>query len=132
MADDGSAQSAATWPMAKFSFRVKWEDNELIFQEVTGLGPGTQVAEVGNITLKKGICKGDAALWDSINQVKMNTIRRSTVLISLLDETNAVVMSWSLLNAFPTKMTGADMKPDTNEAAIEVMELAHDGVTLIK
>jgi phage tail-like protein len=62
----------------------------------------------------------------------MNTIKRSTVLISLLDETGAVVMSWSLLNAFPTKMTGTDMKPGTNEVAIEVMELAHEGVTLIK
>jgi hypothetical protein len=132
MANDGSARSAATGPVTKFSFRVKWEDNELIFQEVTGLIPETQVAEFGNITLKKGIGKGDTALWDSINQVKMNTIKRSTVLISLLDETNAVVMSWSLLNAFPAKMTGADIKPGTNEVVIEVMELAYEGVTLIK
>jgi phage tail-like protein len=132
MANDGSARSAATGPVTKFSFRVKWEDNELVFQEVAGLTPGTQVTEFGNITLKKGIGKDDTALWDSINQVKMNIIRRSTVLISLLDETGAVVMSWSLLNAFPTKMTAADMKPGTNEVVIECMELAHEGVTLIK
>jgi hypothetical protein len=132
MADDGSAQTAATWPVTKFSFRVKWDGNELIFQEVTGLTPEAQVTEFGNITLKKGIGKGDTALWNSINQVKMNTIKRSTVLISLLDETGAVVMSWSLLNAFPTKITGTDMKPGTNEVTIEAMELAHEGVTLIK
>ncbi|MBS1530501.1 MAG: phage tail protein [Bacteroidetes bacterium] len=151
MADDGSAQSAATWPMVKFSFQVKWDDKELIFQEVTGLSSETQVIEYrggsskvystvkmpgiqkfGNITLKKGIFKGDTALWDNYNLIKMNTIKRSTILISLLDETNEVAMSWSLLNAFPCKITVTDMKSDANEVAVETMELAHEGLTLKK
>ncbi|OKS86520.1 phage tail protein [Mucilaginibacter polytrichastri] len=149
MADDGSAQSVATWPLVKFSFQVKWDDAELIFQEVTGLSSETQVIEYrggsskvystvkmpgiqkfGNITLKKGIFKGDKALWDKYNAIKMNTIKRSTILISLLDETNAVAMSWSLLNAFPTKITVTDMKADANEVAVESMELAHEGLTI--
>lgn len=151
MADDGSAQSAATWPLVKFSFQVKWDDKELIFQEVTGLSSETQVIEYrggsskvystvkmpgiqkfGNITLKKGIFKGDTALWDNYDLIKMNTIKRSTILISLLDETNAVAMSWSLLNAFPTKITVTDMKADANEVAVETMELAHEGLTIKK
>ncbi len=151
MADDGSAQSAATWPMVKFSFQVKWDDKELIFQEVSGLTSETQVIEYrggsskvystvkmpgiqkfGNITLKKGIFKGDTALWDNYNLIKMNTIKRSTILISLLDETNAVAMSWSLLNAFPCKIQVTDMKSDANEVAVETMELAHEGLTLKK
>ena len=134
MAEDGAAQSTATWPLVKFSFQVKWDDAELIFQEVTGLSSETQVIEYrggnskvystvkmpgiqkfGNITLKKGIFKGDKALWDKYNLIKMNTIKRSTILISLLDETNAVAMSWKLLNAFPCKMTVSDMKADANE-----------------
>jgi len=149
MAEDGSAQSAATWPLVKFSFQVKWDDAELIFQEVTGLSSETQVIEYrggnskvystvkmpgiqkfGNITLKKGIFKGDKALWDKYNLIKMNTIKRSTILISLLDETNAVAMSWKLLNAFPCKMTVSDMKADANEIAVETMELAHEGLSL--
>ena len=151
MADDGSAQSAATWPLVKFSFQVKWDDKELIFQEVTGLSSETQVIEYrggsskvystvkmpgiqkfGNITLKKGIFKGDTALWDNYNLIKMNTIKRSTILISLLDESNAVAMSWSLLNAFPCKITVTDMKSDSNEVAVESMELAHEGLTIKK
>ncbi|MBW4891597.1 phage tail protein [Mucilaginibacter sp. HMF5004] len=151
MADDGSAQSAATWPLVKFSFQVKWDDKELIFQEVTGLSSETQVIEYrggsskvystvkmpgiqkfGNITLKKGIFKGDTALWDNYNLIKMNTIKRSTILISLLDETNAVAMSWTLLNAFPCKITVTDMKSDANEVAVETMELAHEGLTIKK
>jgi phage tail-like protein len=149
MADDGSAQSAATWPLVKFSFQVKWDDAELIFQEVTGLSSETQVIEYrggnskvystvkmpgiqkfGNITLKKGIFKGDKTLWDKYNLIKMNTYKRSTILISLLDETNAVAMSWKLLNAFPSKITVTDMKSDANEVAVETMELAHEGLSL--
>ena len=149
MAEDGAAQSTATWPLVKFSFQVKWDDAELIFQEVTGWSSETQVIEYrggnskvystvkmpgiqkfGNITLKKGIFKGDKALWDKYNLIKMNTIKRSTILISLLDETNAVAMSWKLLNAFPCKMSVSDMKADANEIAVETMELAHEGLSL--
>lgn len=151
MADDGSAQSAAVWPLVKFSFHVKWDDKEILFHEVTGLSSETQVIEYrggssklfstvkmpgiqkfGNVTLKKGIFQGDTALWDNYNLIKMNTIKRSTIIISLLDESNNVAMSWSLLNAFPVKLTVTDMKSDANEVAIESMEVAHEGLTLIK
>jgi len=151
MAEDGAAQSTATWPLVKFSFQVKWDDAELIFQEVTGLSSETQVIEYrggnskvystvkmpgikkfGNITLKKGIFKGDKALWDKYNLIEMNVVKRSTILISLLDEKNGVAMSWTLLNAFPCKMTVSDMKADANEIAVETMELAHEGLSLSK
>lgn len=149
MADDGSAQSAATWPLVKFSFQVKWDDAEFIFQEVTGLSSETQVIEYrggsspvystvkmpgiqkfSNVTLKKGMFKGDKNLWDKYNLLKMNTYKRATITISLLDESQAVAMSWTLTNAFPTKITVTDMKSDGNEVAVETMELAHEGLKI--
>jgi phage tail-like protein len=48
----------------------------------------------------------------------------------LLDEANAPAMTWNLTNAFPVKMTVSDMKSDANEAAVETMELAHEGLTI--
>lgn len=149
MAEDGSAQSAATWPLVKFSFQVKWDDAEFIFQEVTGLSSETQVIEYrggsspvystvkmpgiqkfSNVTLKKGMFKGDKNLWDKYNLIKMNTYKRATITISLLDESQAVAMSWTLTNAFPTKITVTDMKSDGNEVAVESMELAHEGLKI--
>jgi phage tail-like protein len=62
--------------------------------------------------------------------MKMNTIERKTVVISLLDESNAPAMTWNLTNAFPVKMTVSDMKADANEAAVETMELAHEGLSI--
>ena len=151
MADDGSAQGAATWPLVKFSFRVKIGDTEILFQEVTGLNAETQVIEYragnskqfstvkmpginkyGNVTLKKGIFKDSKALWDMYKKVTMNTFERKTVTISLLDEANNEAMNWELTNAFPCKMTVTDMKSDNNEPAIETMELAHEGLSIVK
>jgi len=39
-------------------------------------------------------------------------------------------MEWALLNAWPTKITGADLKSDGNEAAVGTLEIAHEGVTI--
>lgn len=150
MAENGE-QSAATWPLVKFSFQVKWDDAEFIFQEVSGLSAEAQVIEYrggnsrvfstikmpgiqkfSNVTMKKGILKGDKNLWDKHNLIKMNTCKRCPVIISLLDESQAVTMSWKLTNAFPVKMTVTDMKSGGNEIAIESMEFAHEGLSIIK
>jgi len=39
-------------------------------------------------------------------------------------------MSWTLANAYPTKITATDMKADANEVAIETMELTHEGLEI--
>lgn len=149
MADDGSTQAATTWPLVKFAFQVQWDGAELIFQEVSGLNAEAQIIEYrggnskafstvkmpgivkyGNVTLKKGIFKGDKALWDKYNSIKMNTFKRSTIVVNLLDESQGVAMSWTLNNAFPCKIMVTDMKADANEIAVETMELAHEGLTV--
>jgi len=149
MADDGSAQSAAVWPLPKFFFQVKWGDQEMSFQEVSGLDVEAQPIEYrhgnskefstismpglkksGNVTMKKGIFKSDNKFWDWFSQIKMNTIKRLPVTISLLDEAGAPTMVWALANAWPTKITGTDLKSDGNEVAIETIEVAHEGLTI--
>lgn len=60
----------------------------------------------------------------------MNTIKRVPVTISLLDEAGAPTMVWTLANAWPTKITGTDLKADGNEVAIESIEIAHEGITI--
>ena len=127
--------------------QLKWEDTELFFQEVTGLSAETQIIEYrhgnspghatvkmpglqkfGNVTMKKGVLKGDAELWKEYQQLN----RRTNITINLLDEAHNVVMSWELSNAFPAKITTTDLKADGNEVAVETMELAHEGLKLVK
>jgi len=149
MADDGSAQSKNVWPLPKFHFEVKWDSEVMSFQEVSGLDIEAQpieyrhgdskvfstikmpgIVKSGNVTMKKGIFKSDNKFWDWFSQIKMNTIKRLPVTISLLDESNAPTMVWTLANAWPTKITGTDLKSDGNEVAIESIEIAHEGITI--
>ena len=60
----------------------------------------------------------------------MNTIKRLPVTISLLDEAGKAVMVWTLTNAWPTKITGTDLKSEGNEVAIETIEIVHEGLTI--
>jgi phage tail-like protein len=52
------------------------------------------------------------------------------VTISLLDEAGAPTMVWTLANAWPTKITGTDLKAEGNEVAVETIVIAHEGLTI--
>lgn len=149
MADDGSAQSTTVWPLPKFYFQVKWDSTVIAFQEVSGLEIEAQIIEYrhgdspvhstmkmpgikksGNVTMKKGVLKSDNQFWDWFNEIKLNTITRKTVTISLLDEGNNPTMVWTLTNAWPTKIVSTDLKSDGNEVAVESIEIAHEGITI--
>ena len=149
MADDGSKQSTAVWPLPKFYFQVKWDSAVLSFEEVSGLDVEAQsidyrhgdspvfspikmpgLKKYGNVTMKKGVFKSDNKFWDWFNQIKMNTVKRVPVTISLLDEEGKPTMVWTLTNAWPTKITGTDLKAEGNEVAVETIEVAHEGLTI--
>lgn len=149
MADDGSAQNAI-WPLPSFSFQVSWGSQQKIaFQEISGLDAETQVieyrhsnskdystlkmpgiAKYSNITMKKGIFVKDQTFWDWYSKISMNIYPRTTVVIQLLDENQAPTMTWTLKNAWVTKVSGPSLKSDGNEVAIETIEVAHEGLTI--
>jgi phage tail-like protein len=141
----------AVWPLPKFYFKVDLGngDSDVPFQEVSGLDTETQIIEyrhgnsqefspikmpglkkVGNVTLKKGVFAKDNKFWDWYSAIKMNTIVRQTVVIKLLDETGAPTMTWTLTNAWPTKIQSTDLKADGNEVAIESIELAYETLVI--
>ncbi|MGJ8628090.1 MAG: phage tail protein [Sulfitobacter sp.] len=149
MSDDGSEQSKSIWPLPKFHFLVKWDNTELHFQEVSGLDAETEPLEYragnnpvfskvkmpgmiksGNITMKKGVFAKDNAIFDWFAEIKMNTIKRKTLTISLLDEAQEPTMVWTVKNAFPVKVSGTDLKAEGNEVAVESIEIAHEGFVI--
>jgi phage tail-like protein len=148
--DDGSVQGAA-WPMPKFRFEVDLGTafTKVAFQEVSGMDVESPIIEYrksnsplfsvlkmpgiikyGNVTLKRGVFVNDNAFWNWHQQIKMNTIKRMTVIIKLLDENGGVTMQWTLHNAWPTKITSTDLKSDGNEVAIDTIEIAHEQLTI--
>ncbi|MEL6618049.1 MAG: phage tail protein [Pseudomonadota bacterium] len=144
------AQSS-DWPLPKFHFLVQIEGAgpAIAFQEVSGLDTETDVIEYraghskvfdqiklpgmiksGNVTMRKGVFAADNVFWDWFNQIKMNTVKRGTVTISLLDQEGSPTMVWTLSNAWPTKITGTDLKSDGNAVSVEAVEFAYETLTI--
>lgn len=139
----------AVYPLPVFHFRVEWGGKNIGFSEASGLTQEVQLIEYrdgsspdystikmpglkkfSNITLKRGISKGDNEFFGWLNTVKLNTIERRDLTISLLNENHEPVMVWKAHNAFPVKVEGPGLKASGNEVAIESIELAHEGLVL--
>src|SRR5690349_7848631 len=136
----------ATYPLPKFHFLVEWAGARIGFTEVTGLTMEVEVIEYregnspeynktkmpglhkfSNITLKRGVFAGDNDYFNWFNKVKLNTHERRDLTISLLNENHEPVVVWKVKSAWPIKIQPPDLKSDANEAAIESIELAHEG-----
>ena len=79
-----------------------------------------------NVTLKRGLTT-DKALWDWRRKVMEGKIERQNVSICLLDENRNERIRWNLINAWPSKWTGTELKANANEIAIETLEFCHEG-----
>lgn len=90
--------------------------------------PGLQ--KFSNITLKRGSFSSDNEYYRWFNTVKLNTIERRDIIISLLNEEHEPTVVWKVKNAWPIKIQSTDLKSDGNEVAIESMELVHEGLTI--
>ena len=101
-----------------------------------------EISSFGNITLKRGVTAA-ADLLDWQMEVVQGTFginaRRRTldsvmptpggnIAIELRDERQQAVRRWNLINAFPVKWLGPDLKAAASEVAVETLELAHEGL----
>lgn len=142
------------YPLPVFRFKVEEVNASdptlgVAFSEVSGLTQEIQVIEyrdgqtpqqsamkmpglqkVNNITLKRGVQKGDNSFYNWLNTVKLNTIGRKDLIISLLDENDSPTMVWNVKNAFPVKVEGPSLKATGNEVAVESIEIAHEGLSI--
>lgn len=140
---------ATNYPVSAFHFQVEWEGTRIGFTEVSGLNielqsidyregssPEYQVTKMpgipkfSNITLKRGIFKGDNEFFQWLNTVKLNNITRRNLTISLLNEEHAPVASWKVKDAWPCKVDGPALKSTGNEVAVESIELCHEGLSI--
>jgi phage tail-like protein len=83
-----------------------------------------------NITLKKGLVRGRSVptLYSWINSIQFNQVEKQDIFVRLCDEQGAAVISWKVTNAFPTKLDAPTFDANSNDVAIESMELMADGI----
>lgn len=137
----------AQYPLPVFHFTVQWGGTRVGFSEVSGLTQEVQPIEYrdgsfpeysaikmpglrkfSNIVMKRGVFKSDNDFAKWLSTVKLNTVERRDLVISLLNENHEPVMVWKAHNAFPVKVEGPQLKASGNEVAIESIELAHEGL----
>jgi phage tail-like protein len=82
-----------------------------------------------NITLKRGVT-GDMALFTWLKATMNGNVQRADGTITLLDESRQAVMTWRFRRAWPCKLSGPTLNAKSNEVAIEVLELCHEGLEL--
>ena len=143
-----------TYPLPVYNYRVEIGADAVAFSEVSGLSIGHEVStykesSVGGapgprvihmpsqptspkITLKKGIVRGQsvATLYRWIASIQLNMVEKRDIFVRLCDETGAPVISWRVINAFPTKLDAPSFDAKSNDVAIESMELQADRVTI--
>ncbi len=133
----------------RYHFSVEWGGSRIGFMEVSGLDieieaisfregsspedsfrkvPGLR--KFSDITLKRGIVKGDNEFFAWINTKQIGTIERRDVTISLLNENHVPVVVWRVQNAFPVKYAGPVLESNGSDVAMETLVLTHEGITV--
>lgn len=148
-------QIKADYPLVTYNYRVDINGESISFSEVSGLelsfethtykesfaaggkvGPNImympgQIQPV-NISMKKGLVKGKSIpiFYDWINSTQLNQIDKRDIVVHLLDETGSTMVSWKVIDAFPTKLTAPSFDATSNDVAIESMDLMAFRVTM--
>lgn len=143
---------AQEYPLPRFGFQVDWGGAKISFTEVTGLVMEREKIEYrhsdskdfnkiampglmknNNITLKRGKFERDFDFNTWLEEITNERVeKRRDVVIRLLNEKHEPVAAWSATRCFPVKVTAPDLKSDANEVAIESIEIAHEGLKLMK
>jgi phage tail-like protein len=86
-----------------------------------------------NITLKRGKFEGDFDYNTWLEDIANERVNgRRDLTIRLLNEKHVPVAAWSAARCFPVKVSAPDLKSDANEIAVESIEVAHEGLKLMK
>lgn len=86
-----------------------------------------------DITLTKGVTM-NLDIWAWRSQVEKGDIddARKNGSILMYASDGSVAAQWDFYNAWPSKVTGPEMKTDSNDIGIETMVLVHEGIERVE
>jgi len=140
-------------PMVSFQYKIDVGGTITgYFTECSGLGSETELVEHKvqeggkdivqmlpgrlkweQIKLKRGIT--DALdFWDWRKMVEDGNVSgaRMNGSVFMLDQEFNEVAQWDFVNAWPTKVTGPDLKADSNAYGVEEITIVHEGIVRVK
>jgi len=130
-----------TWPPPNFPVSVTGWPGTPVFQEVVQLNmrdfsvikmPGN--IQFVKIELMNGVFVKDSLVLDWLRStstlISMNKPARSEKLVvTFFDHTSERFTIWNLTNAWVMKLTGVDIRSDSNQVAVESIEVSYEGLT---
>lgn len=146
-----TAAQVRTDRLPQFTFAVEIEGLSPAgsFRQVSGLAVETEVIEFRegtsntvrklpgrtkwpNLVLKRGYT-GDLELyeWATARTASGEVVRRR-IAISLLDQAGNPVNTWHFEQGWPAKWELSELDASKNEVPIETLEIAHEGMSLVR
>lgn len=144
----------ADYPLPECHFQVRWGGADPGVVQVSGQGIENQMVayreglrpvgscvkmpglpKYGNLTPRRGVLPDDNMFSDRLNTIRPSRAgadngERRVLIISLLNKNHEPVMTWEAANAFPVKVAGPGLKAAGDEAAVESMAIAHEGLII--
>lgn len=140
------ATGVITDPFGNYNFLVEIDGiSRAAFQEASGFDSTIDIIEhreggenttlrklpgmtkYSNISLKWGITD-DRELYDWHRRIVQGDMERKNGSIVLLNRRGEEVARWNFVRAWPSKWDGPDLNAEGTDVAIEMLELAHEGV----
>jgi phage tail-like protein len=141
----------ATYPFVRFRYNVTIPDVGAIgFSEVTGFDASLDVIEYrngnekpptpgklpgirhySNVTLRWGTTD-NKAVYDWMAKWLTKVEDRKTITVALLDDDAKELAAWTITSAWPVKYTMPELNSTSSEVAIEMIEIAHEGLLRTK
>lgn len=139
---------AEYYPQAAFCFSATFEldeagDQDVRFQEVSGLSSEVAVESVQEggenrfvhrlpgkakfpaLVLKRAVLTDSGLIGWFKSAIEDLEIKPVGVTVSLLDESQSAVTTWSFVKAWPTKWSFSNLNAQSNALAVETIELAY-------
>ena len=138
-------QIKATYPLPVYNYRVSIGSLTLGVSEISGLSVayepvlykhglsfamGTKIIpgmrQPIKLTMKRGIAKGRADLYHWLHEVYADPFKsvKRDILIDLCNEIGTPIVRWKVQGALPTRIDAPTFDANSNEVAIETIELS--------
>ena len=139
---DNQAFINSEYPISAFRYKATIGGDDIAFSEISGLNVGYESTEykeataegvrtilvagqrdVPTVTLKRGLFEKSLQLYDWLNGLNTDDFEKKDVVISMLNNNNEAVMTWTITNAFPTKFEGPSLDAKSNDVTFQSLEI---------
>lgn len=81
------------------------------------------------ITLRRGVTDSEAFwLWHQLLALGAKPLLRPYVMITMFDRSYEPLVQWSVERAWPSKLSGPQIRADSSDIVIEELTLTHGGI----